>query len=450
MVREPQQKRTVPQPPKTLPDPRRRRFRDGGDDATLSVSLKVVTPILGGSFFTAGDSIGYRHLEAIRVPTIRGHLRFWWRALQPSDLGVDELRARERGLWGGMGSAGRGAKAEPKASRVCVKVEGVTLAENAIDESAQLMGGKGYALFPALFPSGDQKQAGKVSIPRLKPGITFVLRISCPADRIEDVREAVRAWILFGGYGSRTRRGLGSLTVTSDTAAWLPASAEDLRPLLAGDGSNGQTPTLSGSALVVGVPTAAAENAWDQAVGQLQYFRQKETFAREKGSRPGKPGRSRWPEPDKIRHLTGKVEGHRPRPEFTKDPVWPRAEFGLPIVGRFNDPTRQEPDAFEITWRASGADKPSDRLASPLIVKALPLADGKFLPCALWLSRGFPDGHIVLTIRKEIVPNSAAPFGAMRGAGDTDVHEALVGNSSVRDAFLGWLVRDCQWKRVSG
>jgi CRISPR-associated protein Cmr1 len=437
-------KRPVPQPPKTLPERRQQRFRDH-DDATFAVALKVVTPILGGSFFTAGDSIGYRRHDPIRVPTIRGHLRFWWRALQPAWLSEAELRSRERDLWGGMGAGGTENASEPKASRVCVRVESVNPAEPPLDDSPPPMNGTGYALFPAR----EQKQGGQVTrpvIPRLEPGITFTLRISCPHDHLQEVRKAVQAWILFGGYGSRTRRGLGSLTVTADAALWLPSLAEDLKPILDGVGSTGQTPSLAGSALYVGTPIAAADNAWDHAVGQLQWFRQQRGFAREQGTQ--RPGRSRWPEPDKIRHLTGQTRGHMPRPEFKNDPAWPRAAFGLPIVGRFNG--ANEPGPFEITWQATGAAKPADRLASPLIVKALPLADGRFLPCALWLSRGFPDGMVVLTMNRTVVAKSPAPFGKMRGNNDKDVHEALVDKASVREAFLGWLVTGCNWKRVSG
>lgn len=436
--------RKHPQPPKTLPERRRRRFRSH-DDVTFAVDLKVVTPILGGSFFTAGDSIEFRRHDPIRVPTIRGHLRFWWRALQPAGIDVDELRTQERSLWGGMGSNSQGGSEGPTASRVNVRVEGVQPASPEIDAGDPPGGGKGYALFPAR----SQKKWGKVvrdAIPRLKPGLAFRLVISCPLDQRDGVRRAVQAWILFGGYGSRTRRGLGSLSVTADAAAWLPKAPRDLvQPFLAGTGSTADTPSLAGSSLVAGDPVPDAEKAWDRAVGQLQYFRQEEGFAREPGNIPGKPGQSRWPEPDKIRHLTGK-KGHPPR--FGDKPAWPRAQFGLPIVGRFNG--HGEPEDFQIQWQTDGEQHPSDRLASPLIVKALPLADGKFVPCALWLSRGFPAGRVVLVMEKNVVPRSAAPFGAMHGGGDHPLLAALVGKATVREAFLDWLVADCRWTKVHG
>lgn len=439
------QGKRVTQPPKAMPQPRRRRFRTH-DDVDFSVALKVVTPILGGSFFTAGEAIEYRQFDTIRVPSIRGHLRFWWRATQATSLDWQELLRHEQSLWGGMGCGGpRADDSKPTASRVNIRVEAIQPEHQEIDDSGPPQEGRGYALFPAR----EQKSKAGHVVARLKAGITFTMRVSCPADQIEALKKAVRCWILFGGYGSRTRRGLGSLTVTADPGAWLPSSttADALKVLLSGNGSTSDTPSLSGSSLVVGDASPAAEKAWGVAVGQLQHFRQSPGLARYAGREPNRPGQSHWPEPDKIRHLTGMM-GHRTR--FGPGPAWPRAQFGLPIVGGFAPGQRGEPGEFQIQWQAEGANEASDRLASPLIVKALPLADGRFAPCALWLARGFPAGKVVLLMQNNVMRGSAAQFETMHGQGDEVEHPALVGKSSVRQAFLDWLVQDCRWTRVSG
>ena len=52
--------------------------------------------------------------------------------------------------------------------------------------------------------------------------VQFVLTIVAPLEAEAAVTNVLRAWILFGGYGGRTRRGLGSLTVESDLSVWLP------------------------------------------------------------------------------------------------------------------------------------------------------------------------------------------------------------------------------------
>ena len=161
--------------------------------------------------------------------------------------------------------------------------------------------------------------------------------------------------------------------------------------------------------------------------------------AREPGAgkpQPQQPSISNWPEADKIRHIVRKTRGHAPR--HNPNPAWPRAGFGLPIIGQFQKNARNggrydEPDGFELRWRSGNTEH--DRLASPLIVKALPLADGTFVPCALWLNRAYPAGEVIL----RGVDNSQAPFDRLVAPGDTPRFSALANKQSLRQAFLDWL-----------
>jgi CRISPR-associated protein Cmr1 len=68
-------------------------------------------------------------------------------------------------------------------------------------------------------------------------------------------------------------------------------------------------------------------------------------------------------------------------------------------------------------------------------VKALPLADGSFVPCALWLNRAYPAGEVIL----RGVNNSTAPFDRLIAAGDTPHFSALANKQGLRQAFLDWL-----------
>lgn len=73
---------SLPKAPKyrELPTAKRRAARSGPELVELRVQLEVVTPILGGSHQTrAVDEV-----DVIRAPSVRGHLRFWWRALYAS------------------------------------------------------------------------------------------------------------------------------------------------------------------------------------------------------------------------------------------------------------------------------------------------------------------------------------------------------------------------------
>jgi CRISPR-associated protein Cmr1 len=80
-----------------MPPPIRRARRGEAARESFSVEIETVTPILGGAPMTrAVDEVDF-----IRVPTIRGHLRFWWRALQRGGFATPgELYRAEAALWG--------------------------------------------------------------------------------------------------------------------------------------------------------------------------------------------------------------------------------------------------------------------------------------------------------------------------------------------------------------
>ncbi|HWN68265.1 MAG TPA: type III-B CRISPR module RAMP protein Cmr1, partial [Haliangium sp.] len=85
----------VPEIPQVKAEPRR-RVR-GPALNTISLSLRTITPVLGGGAVT-------RRVERegmVRVPGMRGQLRFWWRALHVHDCeNAAELARREAELWG--------------------------------------------------------------------------------------------------------------------------------------------------------------------------------------------------------------------------------------------------------------------------------------------------------------------------------------------------------------
>lgn len=215
---------------------------------------------------------------------------------------------------------------------------------------------------------------------------------------------------------------------------------------------------------MVGAPTTA-DGAWDTALDWMKGFRQGApaaglapphvaSFARESGADAKRPGRSNWPEADKIRQLArlppGAARWQHP-PLHNARPVFPRAGFGLPIIGQFQGKDRlgnryvdPEPSNYEIRWRTTGPrGKEMNRLASPVIVKALPLADGRFAPCALWLHRAFPDGEVFVQGRG--IGFQGAPFDALVAQGDTARFTPLGAASTkpagqrLQSAFIDWL-----------
>jgi CRISPR-associated protein Cmr1 len=456
------------------PEPRARRLSGGPPMASLRVRLRTTTPILGGS--SAPRELDKR--DPIRAPSIRGHLRFWWRALHAHAYATSaELASRERELWGGVGrDAGTRSRVELR-----VAVEPDSLSEDPSEILPKTQGA--YALWVASSQK-DRGEGKKPPAPRWKPALGFWLHIRAPADRLIEVEHSLRAWVLWGGYGSRTRRGLGSLTVVDEREIWLPRQptrAEWSRlfpgsPLFGALPPEGarQVPLLRGARLVFGTSRRDAEGAWEVALGWLREFRQGEgrfppgsrmASPRKPGDSisevareltPGRPGRSYWPEADKVRqlfaHPKGKSWAHVPRSQYRSPAAaWPRAGFGLPLALRFQRsarPTRagekglpyDEPPDIELKWHDGQGVR--ERFASPLIVKAMPLADGTFVPIALWLRRAWPSqGRVVLVGGKHSpLPgrDASSPFERLLAPGDTALYAPLL-MSNLEEAFLDWV-----------
>lgn len=427
-------------------------------EPVVRVRLRTITPIYGGGVRTRQvDAV-----DVIRVPGVRGQLRWWWRALFAGEYhSAKELLAAERKRWGGIGE-------RDEARRAAIVVEVNVQRQTAqLDRRPLSNAGPGYALWPARGANGE------ADAQRYEPNVELELLAYLIDDGLDpaeggkvraELRDCVRAWILFGGYGGRTRRGLGSLTVVSDVDSWLPKAAtpEAINRLFARNvfapsqvSADPQVPRLNGAELRVVGPAGDAHTAWTVAVDRLREFRQGvESGARRRGHpegwEPRRPGVSNWPEPDKVRLLAPvrhQPWSHPPRHNGTAG--WPRAGFGLPIVGRFQTRRRQgdpqggryvEPDDYRLTWKGSDGEL-RDRMASPLILKALALADGRYVPVALWLERDDPPGgRIVLCFGSTERAGSEVSFGApLVAPGDRCDFPPIVGKPSLRRAFCDWL-----------
>ena len=203
----------------------------------------------------------------------------------------------------------------------------------------------------------------------LADGYPFDLKLGFERAATEQQRaqviEAVRWWASFGGVGARTRRGLGAVSVSSSDTELEPVSAAEV------ESRDGR--------LVLGAPAhgeRAAQAAWQAAIDALQDFRQGVGVGRNPRRR-GRPGRSRWPEPDAIRHSTGRYAQKHP-PQHPAQGVYPRAAFGLPLVFHFKDWRDGDP------FRETLIPAKHDRMASPLVLR--PYFDGQdYRPAALLL-----------------------------------------------------------------
>jgi CRISPR-associated protein Cmr1 len=330
----------------------------------------------------------------IRPTAIRGQLEFWWRATVGAQYtALAELRAAQSDIWGSI----------QRASRVDVLVDPIKW-DNPMAcarYEMNLRQPEKYRSMPSwnppfrdtslpyvLFPFQGQLRRGYTAVEvepaACIPQASFRLVIRCPKELWPQVEPALWAWVNFGGLGSRTRRGCGAIFCREVA----PRDCDDLfqlcKPFVQNAPAPRDWPTLAAAILVGGKqPNAIA--AWDHVIERFRQFRQGVGLGRNQGQQQNRPGRSRFPEPETIRRVTGQRFRRHARLSHIPDNAFPRAEFGLPIVFHFKDHRDGDP-ANTVLYPSHGPDgKPRERMASPLILKPLALANQKAVPLILRL-----------------------------------------------------------------
>lgn len=314
----------------------------------------------------------------IRVSSIRGHLRFWWRATRGASFDtVDELRQREGEIWGSMENP------SPVVVEVDVTSRGKTYPCASVPYGGALQFRQNHPQY-ALFPFQGSDQQG-IPIGECTAGISFELTISCPVALSPEINAALWAWVNFGGIGARTRRGCGALycqdLATQDFAnigGWYSGC---LKKLGISTATSREWPTLPEKILIKKGTSADALQCWSDVIGLLQTFRQGVNVGRNLGAQ-GYPGRSRWPEPETIRTVTNRRSNIRKRIEQIPNDAFPRAELGLPIIFHFKDGG----DPADTELSPVVGDEEKTRMASPLILRPLRCKNGDMLQMILQLN----------------------------------------------------------------
>lgn len=413
----------------------------------LSVSLEVITPLFGGGVHVASgeETRQLKRPDAVtpvRGASIRGQLRFWWRATRGCLCGsVAEMRALEAALWG--------TASQPARVGVTVRGRVSTQPEPVFDMQQGNSGkwnaraiankrGVAYGAFP-LQPPGSK-------LVRLTPGDLHWVRGRAEVEvRFEDrpaskgepafdrgaewagVEQAVRAWLMFGGLGGRTRRGFGAV---GDGGVWDPARV--LGEVAAGGRPLEGVPSLMGARVVrMGSTFADALAALNAGLERLQRFRQGEGVGRNPGQDAKRPGRSRWPEAEWVRLKTGQSAPKHAKRLVGVDKV-PRAAFGLPIIFHFKD--QGDPDDTTLTPK----DVQLQRRASPVIIRPYRTEGGRFGVLALALSDRAIDG-LPLALRSK---RGDHPADAKLTGEEARRITPLDGSTDVIGAFLDFFSRN--------
>lgn len=421
------------EPPKELPptvEPRLDHLRRGDKEVKLITqerSYELITPLFGGGV-NPGEA---DPVTVVRGTEIRGQLRFWWRACRGGHFNgsLAEMKAAEDELWG---AASTEKKALPSRVIVTVEINNQGRDQQPFESRSRCSRSwrdLAYAAFP--LQGDDEKAPGKV-----RAGVTFTLRLIYPDSQKNEVEAALWAWETFGGLGARTRRGFGALKLVSvgGKPVLQPAAAEieakirrDLeKHVVSGTWPDGVPHLSLNPPMKVTGRQRDFKAAWDYLIKHLRNFRQSRT-----GGSQAQPGRSRWPEPDEIRRLTG-CRCKRHAVPISSIGKFPRAAFGLPVVFHFKDKDAGDPYNTKLTC----GEKDNDRLASPLILKPLACRDGA-VGLALILEGtgvGMVPGGLVL--KKEDEPEKSWPADVNIDANEAQNIPPLNGEPDVLQAFL--------------
>lgn len=387
-----------------------------GSDVALvrqTREYELITPLFGGGTETKkADPV-----SIIRVPSIRGQLRFWWRACRAAQCSsIEEMKKVEDFIWGSTEAPSaviirlkfveeaRSANEKDKIPFTVEKYKKDGHDRFKVTTSPRIAA---YAAFPLLPDKNQRKQDGWKSPPvcigvKFKIEILYPQEVSTSSGKAIDLREevgaALWAWENFGGVGARTRRGFGALKLCKiDGDEQVPPSATDIESHLrkkaegfvcAGEILKGVPQLTQSLAMKIYLYDESTEETWKKLIEKLSQFRQE----RNPKTQKNRPGRSKWPEPERIRELTKQRlnQGYQSHQSIEpKLEEFPRAAFGLPIVFQFQQASNNNPNDRDFDPRKTILHPSNyERLSSPLILRPLACTNGKAAGLALILGTG--------------------------------------------------------------
>lgn len=357
-------------------------FAGGGACAPTRCEYKVklITPMFGGDV----ESWEPNKARPVRESSVKGHLRFWWRTMQPP-MEPAKLQKAENALFGSTDAA----------SRVSLSIsylEPPTVYQFGFSARDGVTGTNRGVTYPiyALFPLISRKQGMGVT------ECTFQLTVTMTGldkDKEDSVQNALKLWLLFGGVGARTRRGCGSLYCEAVMSEFpdMKAVKAFVEGVVARQSKSAVSyPRLAGAVVAYskGMRPSPVEE-WKELMDLYQRFRQ----SRNKGSE--RPGRSHWPEPDSIRRITGEMAGNH-APSHEAGNWFPRAAYGMPVQFEFRGPKEDPQGKFFVQPEGK------ERWASPVVLKVVQFGKESHVRLCLVLNQKIPKG-LELKVGKRVV-----------------------------------------------
>ena len=146
----------------------------------------------------------------LRPPSIKGALRFWWRAMN-GHLTLQKLRAQEGAIFGDT----------QQRSKIIIQVN-----DEEIEPSNALLpqdnnykrntsGTNKSVNILEYLAYGVVAKPGSIERSYFPVGSSFQIKVKCPDEMLTMIKELFEMVSLFGGFGSRSRNGYGSFLIES-------------------------------------------------------------------------------------------------------------------------------------------------------------------------------------------------------------------------------------------
>jgi CRISPR-associated protein Cmr1 len=355
---------------------------------TLTVKLRTVTPL-----FLGGASPDRCEL---RPPSIKGALRFWFRFIEGARQNGDwrKVREKERRLFGSTDTGVSALRIKLTSVPRVTQVSRIPAEYREWPIEIAYMGYGPIELRRFTKPEREARQAAGMPTTVFEPkrefidageefGFDLIFQSSASIEDTQHVYEALWMWTHLGGFGSRARRGWGSLKLEGpaglNPAPLAEADSKKLKAKL----EAGVSGILAGSPL----PQEARYSHWF-ASGAIYCSAEAYNWQGAMKWIGGKliAYRSNWkrkkgPKPCFADH--GLIQDYlKPPPTGGEPKIAPmRAAFGLPhnyTFGGLRD-AGWNPYQASVTARVLRGDRHEglDRRASPIFVRIHGLDHGK-------------------------------------------------------------------------
>lgn len=377
--------------------------QENGERITQTRKYKLITPLFGGGVSPRENDVS----KLIRETSIRGQLRFWWRAMR----GNGDLRKMKESEDASFGSADQNIGQSKILLSVKVnenhKIDNEGNSEQIFETKTRTVKTRdkdwsklAYAAFPLQPDEGKQFY--------VRDDIEFTLSLSFPKSESAGIEDMLWAWETFGGIGGRIRRGFGAIQLLQindeiEQEQTIERKKDEILEkfqrvrLINRSKFNVDIPHIGTKSSLAFQSARSVTQVWENSIESLKKFRQ----VRDKAFVGNRPhfSRNKWSEPDEIRRIFSRRYKHK---KLKHQPIrslgkFPRSEFGLPINFHF-----QQDEGIEKDFILQGAkSKKIERLSSPLIMRPIKCNNGAISIALILDAPRIPDDGLEIHYGKE-------------------------------------------------